>query len=181
MDPLAFVYRHGVWFAVPAFAAGVFLLVQCVGGLVRTGRQARLFAVPLADSQQVAFADAGPVVLEMEGPLFSRRMAGLKYALVGPDGVPVRSRPALFRASTSGVSKGTLELRVFEIARPGAHVFRIEGLGAARDRDAEHRMIFKRPHLGTSIALVVGIVASSALAIGSIVLFALRVANVGGS
>lgn len=84
VDPLAFVYRHGAWIAVPAFAAGVYLLVQCIGGMIRSGREAQLFAVPLADSQQVAFAEPGKVVLQMEGPLFSRRMVGLKYALLGP-------------------------------------------------------------------------------------------------
>src|SRR5512139_1630444 len=138
---LAHLYRHGVAIGVLGFGLFAFLLVQCIAGVVRTGRQARLFSVPLVESQEVAFAEAGRVVLAMEGPLLSRRFAGLEYELVGPDGTKVPQRSTLFRARTTGFSRAKLELKVFEIGTPGRHVFRIVGLAGAQPGDADHAMV----------------------------------------
>ena len=110
--------------------------------------------------------------------MLSRRFANLEYELTGPDERVLRSRPVLFRSSTSGFSKAIMELRVYEIAQPGRHVFEIRGLGDERPADAEHRMVFTRPHLARSMAFVIGIVFSAALSIGSLVLFLMRVAGV---
>ena len=178
---LSFIYRHAYWVAPAAFALSVSLLVQCIAGVIRTGRQARLFAVPLAASQEIELPEAGEVVLAMEGPILSRRFAGLRYALTGPGGADVSQRSCLFRATTSGGTRATMELKVFHVMTPGRHLFRIEGLGGARPSDAAHRMVFTRPHLGTSMAYVVGIVLSSCLTVSSVVLLALRAAGVAGS
>lgn len=174
---LAHLYRHGIAIGALGFGLFAFLLVQCIAGVIRTGRQARLFSVPLVERQEVTFAEAGRVVLAMEGPLLSRRFAGLEYELVGPDGAKAPQRSALFRARTTGFSKARLELKVFEVRVPGRYVFRILGLAGAQLGDAEHRMVFTRPHLATSLAYVVGIVLSAGLAIASVVLFFLRLAN----
>ena len=40
-----------------------------------------------------------------------------------------------------------------------------------RKLDADHRIVFMRPHLARSIARVIGIVLASMLLIGSVVLF----------
>lgn len=178
---LSFLYRNGIWISIPAFIFFVVLLITCITGVVRTGRQARLFSVPLIDRQDIEFAEAGRVVLGMEGPLLSRRFAGLEYSLLGPDGMTVKSRPALFRATTTGFTKARMELRIYEIANPGRHVFQILGLEGEKPSDAEHCMVFMRPHLGRSMAYVVGIVFAAIFTIGSIVLFFLRLLDVGSS
>lgn len=177
---LSFVARNAYWIAPPAFALAVYLLVQCIAGVIRTGRQARLVSLPLAAEQVVELPEAGEVVLAMEGPILSRRPSGLEYRVVGPDGAELSRRIALFHATSSGVTRATKELRVFHVTTPGRHVLRIEGLGAPRPRDDEHRMIFTRPHLATSVAFVVGMVLTGALTILSIVLFAMRAAGVVG-
>jgi hypothetical protein len=174
---LSSIFRHGLWIAPPSLGISILLLGHCIAGVIRTGRQARLFSVPLVERQQVEFAEAGPVVLAMEGPISSRRFAGLDFGLVGPDGADVGSRRALLRATTTGFTKATKELRVFEIAVPGRHVFRIHGLSGQAPRDGEHRMVFTRPHLARSMGYVLGIVLSGVLVILSIVLLGLRLSR----
>jgi hypothetical protein len=143
--------------------------------VVRTERQARLFSVPLVERQEVELAEAGPVVLAMEGPILSRRFAGLEYELVGPYGAPVGMRSVLFRARTTGFTKATMTLKELEIATPGRHLFRIHGLDGSRPGDDGCSMVFMRPHLATTMGYVLGIVFSSMFAVAGLVLFLLRI------
>ena len=175
---LSFLYKYGIWISVPVFVLSVLLLVRCITGVIKAEKETRLVSLPLLDRQEIDFALEGSVVLCMEGPMLSRRFANLEYGLTGPDGRVVRSRPVLFRSSTSGLSKAIMELRVYEIAQPGRHVFEIRGLGDEKTSDAEHRMVFTRPHLARSMAYVIGIVFSAMLTIGSLVLFLMRVVGV---
>ena len=175
---LSFLYKYGIWISVPVFILSVLLLVRCITGVIKAEKETRLVSLPLLDRQEIDFAVEGSVVLCMEGPILSRRFANLEYELTGPDGRVVRSRPVLFRSSTSGLSKAIMELRVYEIAQPGRHVFEIRGLGDERPSDAEHRMVFTLPHLARSMAYVLGIVFSAMLTIGSLVLFLMRVVGV---
>ena len=175
---LSFLYKYGIWISVPVFILSVLLLVRCITGVIKAEKETRLVSLPLLDRQEIDFAVEGSVVLCMEGPILSRRFANLEYELTGPDGRAVRSRPVLFRSSTSGFSKAIMELRVYEIAQPGRHVFEIRGLGDERPSDTEHRMVFTRPHLARSMAFVLGIVFSAMLTIGSLVLFLMRVVGV---
>jgi hypothetical protein len=174
---LSSIYRHGIWIGFLAFVVSVYLLAHCISGVIRTERRARLFSVPLVESQEVELAEAGPVVLAMEGPILSRRFARLEYELVGPDGAPVSMRSVLFRARTTGFTKATMTLKELEIATPGRHLFRIHGLDGSRPGDAECSMVFMRPHLATTMGYVLGIVFSSMVAIASLVLFLLRIAQ----
>jgi hypothetical protein len=178
MGFLSFIYKYGIWISIPAFILFVILLIMCITGVVRTGRQARLFSVPLVDRQEFEFSEAGKVVLCMEGPMLSRWFAGLKYDLTGPDGVALSSRPVLFRATTSGLTKARMELRVYEVMHPGRHVFQIRGLESEKPADAEHRMVFTRTNLARSMLYVLAIVFTGISTILSIVLFFLRLLNV---
>jgi hypothetical protein len=89
----------------------------------------------------------------------------------------VKGRKVLIRSRTTGFSKATMDLMVFEIGMPGRHIFRISGLSGEKPSDAEHLMIFSRPHLGTTILYIIGIVFTSIFTIGSLVLFLLRLAK----
>jgi hypothetical protein len=171
---LSVIYKHGIWISIPAFIFFVILLIICITGVVRTGRQARLLSVPLVDRQEIEFIEVGRVVLCMEGPILSRRFAKLEYELTGPDGISAKSRPVLFRASTTSLTKAKMELRVYEVTHLGRHIFQIRGLGGEKPSDAEHRMVFTRPNLARSMAYVIGIVFASIFAIGSTVLFFMR-------
>lgn len=180
MAALSFIYKYGIWISIPAFLFFVIFLIMCIIGVVQAGRRARLFSVPLVERQEIEFTEAGSVVLCMEGPLLSRRFVNLEYELIGSDGIAAKSRPASLWGRSSGFTKAKMELRVYEIDHPGRYVFTIRGLGGEKASDAEHRMVFTRPNLARSLAYVLGIVFGAMFTIGSIVLFCLRLANVGG-
>jgi hypothetical protein len=165
------IERHGMWLAIPCLVVAVFLLVRSITGVVRTVRQARLFTAPLVESQEVELADAGRVVLAVEGPLMSRRHAGLRYELVGPYGLHVTGRRPLFRAVSSGWTTSSIQVMAFDVARPGRHVLRIQGLGGATPDDARHRVVFLRPHVARTVVGIVAIILSAALVIGSLLVF----------
>jgi hypothetical protein len=56
---LSVIYKHGIWISIPAFIFFVILLIICITGVVRTGRQARLLSVPLVDRQEIGFIEVG--------------------------------------------------------------------------------------------------------------------------
>ena len=179
MTVLSFTYRHGIWISVPMFVIGVLLLVFFIGGIVRTIRQARLFDVPLRSQQDIEFTEAERVVLCMEGPLLSRWFAGLDYTILTPYGAALEGRRSLFRSRTTGITKARMELRYFAIPNPGRYTFQISGLGESKSDDEDHRMVFMKPHLGRIILMIIGIIFSATLTIGSIVLFFLRLRSDG--
>ncbi|MEQ8213355.1 MAG: hypothetical protein ABRQ35_05610 [Smithellaceae bacterium] len=174
MELLSFIFEYGIWISIPVFVLSVALLIRCIMGILRILREARLFSVPLQERQDIEFTGTGTVILAMEGPLFSRRFAKLKYEMRGPDGMEAKSRPALLRATTTGFTKARMELRVYKITQPGRYVFHIHGLGGEKPSDARHCMVFMRPHMGRIMVHVIGIIVVSTFIIGSIVLFGLR-------
>lgn len=178
MIVLSFIYRYGIWISVPAFISFLVLFILSIAGVVRTMRQARLFSAPLLPTQEVVFTETGRVVLAMEGPFFSRRFVKLEYELIGPDGMTAESRPAFFHARSSSLTKARMELRVYDVVTPGRYAFQIGNLEGEKPSDAEHSIVFTRPHLGQSIAYVFGIVFTAMFTIGSIVLFFIRLAGV---
>lgn len=135
---LSFIYKYGIWISIPAFIFFVILLIICITGVVRTGRHARLLSVPLVDRQEIEFIEAGRVVLCMEGPILRRRFTILEYELMGPDGISAKSRPVLFRASTTGLTKAKMELRVYEVTHLGRHIFQIRGLGGVKSHQMQN-------------------------------------------
>jgi hypothetical protein len=181
MTLFAYAYQYGLWILAAMFCGSVLLLIRCIKGLLHTISASRLCAVPLRDRQEIHFPEAGKVVLAIEGPLLSRRFAKLGYALIGPDGIEVPGRRPLLRMRTTGLTTATLELKFFNLAHPGPHLFVISGLGGAQPNDGAHQMVFSRPHRRQLLLFVLGIVLSSVGLIGSLVLFLIRLLVVGGS
>jgi hypothetical protein len=156
---------------MPVFIMSVASLVYLIRDVIKVMKQAHLISVPLVEEQAVEFAEAGRVVLCMEGPRFTSRFANLSYRLIGPDGSPAKSRRSWFRSHTSGVSKVRMELEYYELSRPGRYTLQTKGLKPSEEPDPDHRIVFMRPHLAQSIARVIGIVLAGMLLIGSVVLF----------
>lgn len=173
------IYRHWIWLGVPAIIASAIALGSLIRGVIAVVRHAHLFRVPLAETQQVEFAEAGTVVLSIEGPRFTRRFARVGFELTDSAGQNVRSWPTLFRARTSGISTVRMEIRAFDIPMPGRYELRMTSLGPVKESDRQHAVVFMRPHLWASLAYVVGIVLASALLIVSLVVFLLRLSGVG--
>jgi hypothetical protein len=167
----SYIYRNGLWISMPAFIMSAASLVYLIRDVIKVMKQAHLISVPLVEQQAVEFAEAGRVVLCMEGPRFTSRFANLSYRLIGPDGREAKCRRSWFRSHTSGVSKVRMELEYYEVSSPGPHTLQIKGLKPGQEPDADHRIVFMKPHLARSIANVIGIVLAGMLLIGSVVLF----------
>ena len=145
-----------------------------IRSVVRLVKESKVLNLPLVEQQSIVLPETGTLVLCAEGPRFSRRFAGLDYELSTEYGVPVAGRTAWFHARTSGVSAARTEVRVYEIPHPGRFALRVLQLGAAQERDVQHRLVFVKPHLGKTVAYVIGITLSSCLFIVSLVFFLLR-------
>ncbi len=165
------IYKYWIWIGVPLMLAAAFALWMLITGVMATVKKAHLFKVPLLERQEVRFDESGRVILSMEGPRFSTRFGRLNFELRELSGEVVESSPALFRATTSGISTARMELLKFDIPRPGPYVLIMTGLGPPQERDAKHAVVFMRPHLGKSVAYVLGIVLASGVFITSLVFF----------
>ncbi|MCE5306258.1 MAG: hypothetical protein LLG20_01305 [Acidobacteriales bacterium] len=175
------IYRYWIWLGVPAMVVGLAALGALIVGVVGLVKRSVLVRVPLAQRQEVQFAESGRVSLMIEGPMLSRRFARIDFELTGIDGDRVIGRRAWIRSRSSGISKARLELLKYDIPRPGRYVLVMNGLGAPRERDAEHAILFTRPHLARTVAYIVGIVLASGVFIASLVFFVLRLLEPGNS
>ncbi|MGE5842495.1 MAG: hypothetical protein ACM335_09470 [Deltaproteobacteria bacterium] len=180
MNFLSYIYRNGLWIAVPLFVFSAVLLGFFILNVIRAVRQAHLMSVPLLEQQEIKFANEGRVVLCTQGPLLSTRFGKLDYELTG-DGVPVEGRTTWFHSKTSGFSWVRMEMKAYRIPRPGCYILRIKGLEPGSAADSEHQIVFMKPHLARSIGYVIGIVLTSLFFIGSIVLFFGRLLSKDGS
>jgi hypothetical protein len=180
MNFLSYIYRNGLWVAVPLFVISAALFCFFLLNVIRAVRQAHLLSVPLLELQEIEFASEGRVVLCTQGPLLSTRFAKLDYELTG-DGVPIEGRTTWFHSKTSGFSWVRMEMKAYRIPKPGRYILRIKGLEPGSIPDSDHQIVFMKPHLARSIGYVIGIVLTGLLFIGSIVLFFLRLVSKEGS
>ena len=132
------LYRQWIWLGIPFMVGALVVLGTVIRRVIAIVRKAHLFRVPPAETQEVEFTEAGSVILSIEGPRFTRRFAHVGFELMDATGQRVPSRPTLFRARTSGISTVRMELRAFNIPRPGRYVLRMTSLGPAREKDREH-------------------------------------------
>jgi hypothetical protein len=168
------LYRNILWIAPPLMGVAALLLVLSIRNVVRLVKDAKILSVALVEEQTIEFREAGKVILSMEGPHFTTRFAHLSYELCADDGAPLEGRTAWFRARTTDASWVRMELKSYEIPQPGRYVLRVQGLGEPQERDAQHRLVFMRPHLYASIAYIIGIILSFAVFVASLVFFCLR-------
>jgi hypothetical protein len=168
------VYKYWIWIGAPLILISAVALGLVIASTVSMVRKAQLFRVPLVERQEVRFGEAERVVLSMEGPRFSTRFRNLAYELRADDGTRVEGRPVLFRARTTAVSTARMEILTYGIPRPGRYVLRIQGLGAVQAADARHAIVFGRPHLGRTVAHILGMILSAGVFIVSLVFFVLR-------
>jgi hypothetical protein len=171
-------YRNWIWLGVPVMLAAAAALGLSIARVIAVMKKAHLFKVPFAASQAIEFLEAGRVILSVEGPRFTMRFAGVGFVIQDPGGAIIESHPALFRATTSGVTTVRMELRKFNIPMPGRYVLNMTGLGEPREGDDRHSVVFMKPHLRHTMVSVLSIVLSSVVLILSLVFFLMRVAGV---
>lgn len=168
------LYRQWIWIGPLMMVAGIVGLGFMIKNLIATVRKAKVCSLPLVAQQNVEFTEPGQVILNVEGPPFSKRFGRLSYALTTSDGLPIEGSLILFRSRTSGFSTVSVSYKQYEIPRSGPYILRIEGLGQPRPDDAKHAIVFSRPHMTQSIAHILGIILSAGVFIVSMVFFGLR-------
>jgi hypothetical protein len=175
---LEFIWRYGIWVAVPMFCLGAGLLVWCIWSLIRIERASQLARLPLAERQKVTFNGPGRVLLCAEGPLLTTRFGPLSYELLAENDVPVAGRRLFFRATSSGFTTVRIGVRLFDVLRAGTYTLVVSGLGERKAGDEKHFFSFKRPFLHWAVLCILGIILSAGLTIGGLVLFLMRLLGV---
>ncbi len=169
-----FIYRNGLWISIPALALAVVLLIFLIKSVIRLKKESTIMSVPAVEQQYIEFTEAGNVVLCIEGPLLTTRFGGVKYELIASDGSPVKGHVTLFHSRSSSFTKVRMEMKSFELPRPGRYSLNLTNFGPPKPKDNEHCIVFMRPNLARTVAYIVGIVLSGMLFVCSIVLFLMR-------
>lgn len=163
-----------IWIGPPMMVVGIVALGFVIKSLIDTVKKAELCRVPLVERQEVVFPEAGLVILNEEGPRLTSRFSSLTYHLSAPDGSLILGQRILFRTRKSGFSTASVSISEYYIPRPGRYTFRIEPLGPPLVSDSEHAIVFTKPHTARMVAHILGLIASAAVFIVSLVFFALR-------
>ena len=152
---------------VALLAAG--LLAWTVRSLLRTVRGAVVLSVPMLPRQVVQFERAGQYALNVEADSLTALITGLEFTLVDTErrtAIPLRT--AIMRTRVSSLSRARREMYAFSISAPGSYVLRTKG--ADESLLAGHpSLVITRPFHGALVLHVLGLVASGALLIGSMV------------
>jgi len=170
----AFFSKYGMYVAIPGFLLGLGLLIYFITSVIKLVDNSRILSVPLIERQLIEFPEARKVILCGEGPRFTRRFAKLEFLLKMEDGSSIDGRTIWIHSLISGISKVRIDLKSFQIPRPGCYWLEIQGLKESSDSDTEHRIVFMKPYLFRTIGYILGILFSAFLFIGSLVLFFLN-------
>lgn len=175
MSSLSNLQQFVPWIAAVSSVGGAIMLTISIRNLLHMLKASDLARVPLKEQQQLTFPMAGPVVLCVEGPLLTRRFAALSFILEAADGAAVPSQNNWFRATSSSFSKVRMQLQTYWLPHPGCYLLRIQPLGDYQPDDAEHAIIFVKPHLTATFGYILGIIFAAWLLLGGIVFFALNI------
>jgi hypothetical protein len=163
------VNRSWLLLTLPVAVVAMGALGWTIRSLLRTMRGAVVLSVPMMPRQVVRFEQPGEYALNIEADSQLAVIASLTFTLVDTErrtAVPLRT--ALVRTRVSSFSRARRELYGFSIAAPGNYVLRVDG--AAESLAASHpAVVITRPFHGALVLHVLGLVASGALMIGSIV------------
>lgn len=161
------------WLLLPLIIIGLALLIFFIWNLVGLGKKNTLFSIGLKEEQPVEFSEAGRVLLCVEGPMFTRHFAKLRYELTDSSGAKVQGRNSLLRTGSSGFTRARLEIMSFNIPAPGKYSLRIHGVEGEEPADSPYRIVFMKPYFVQVVANILGILLASALMITSLVFFLL--------
>lgn len=160
-------------------AAALGLVVGLVGlglavrRLVAVVRRPPLARLPVVPQQDVAIAEAGAMLLQIEGPIGTTAFVGVDVTLDDvTHGRPIALRPIVFRARSSGFTRARLSWKRFALDAPATLRVRVDGLAAGRDV-AACALVVARPAGVALPATILGVVASAILVVCGIVGLAL--------
>jgi hypothetical protein len=175
MEDALLLSRSWLFLTAPACLAGIGLIVASVLFLLRTIRVPEFARLPLVAEQDVDLEDAGPLSFVIDHPRFSTVQASafkpfaLSVSLENAAGRVVNADKALMPVSVQGISRTSVDIASLASIEPGRYRLRVGGL-APDVENMDSFLVIKRPVEKLKMVLaILGIIASSALALGGLI------------
>ena len=158
-----------LWIAltIPVGLVSIVLLARSIRALVRLVRGSVVAWLPVEPVQAFRLDAPGPYQLGVEGTRFSRAFADLDFDLRSPRGDTLSLPPVLVRTSVNSMTRSRLTLRSFDAPEPGSYHLTIRGIRS--DHDPNDRIVITHPIGGSMVGLILAIIATAFLTIGSLV------------
>jgi hypothetical protein len=175
MEDALLLSRSWLFLTAPACVIGLGLIVASVVFLLRTIRVPEFARLPLVAEQDVDLADAGPLTFVIDKPRFSNVQAStfkpfaLAVSLENAAGRVVTADKALMPVSVQGVSRTRFDVASLASIEPGRYRLRVTGLASDVDSTDSYLVIARPMDKLKMVAAILGIIASSALALGGLI------------
>ncbi len=177
MTVLQYFWIHGLWLSVLMFCAGIAMLWWCVRTFFRVQQIAELARVPLTGRQVVSFDKPGRVLMRVEGIPMNPRPFRLSYHIIAEDGTFVASRPLMTGFTDTAFTSPLLGQWLYDIPRSGNYTLMVRGLEESRNVQVGCFLVFAWPSIYWSFLCLAGVLLSVGIAIGSLALFLVKLAN----
>jgi len=175
MEDALLLSRSWLFLTAPACVIGLGLIVASVLFLLRTIRVPEFARLPLVAERDVDLQDAGPLSFVIDHPRFSNVQANafkpfaLSVSLENAAGRVVNADKALMPVSVQGISRTSIDIASLSSIEPGRYRLHVTGL-APDVENMDSFLVIKRPVEKLRMVLaIVGIIASSALALGGLI------------
>ena len=175
MEEAVLLSRWWLLLTAPACVVGIGLIVASVLFLLRTIRVPEFARLPLVAEQDVDLQDAGPLMFVIDKPRFSNVQAStfkpfaLAVSLENAAGQVVNADRALMPVTVQGVSRTRFDVASLASIEPGRYHLRVAGLASDVDSTDTYLVIARPVEKGKMVAAILGIIASSAVALGGLI------------
>ena len=175
MEEAVLLSRWWLLLTAPACVAGIGLIVASVLFLLRIIRVPEFARLPLVAEQDVDLEDAGPLMFVIDKPRFSNVQAStfkpfaLAVSLENAAGRVVNADKTLMPMTVQGISRTRFDVASLSSIEPGRYRLRVTGLAADVDGTDSFLVIARPVEKWKMVAAILGIIASSALALGGLI------------
>lgn len=185
MEEAVTLSRWWLLLSAPACVAGIGLIVVSVLFLLRTIRVPEFARLPLVAAQgvelqdggrligEIELPDAGPLMFALDRPRFGGVQASafkpLTISLEDAAGHAVEADPVLVPVTVQGIGRMRVDVASLASIEPGRYRLRVVGLASDVGSKDSFLLVTRPIAKWKMIATILGIIAASALALGSLV------------
>jgi hypothetical protein len=176
MEEAVLLSRGWLLLSVPAFLAGLWLIVVSVRLLLRTVRVPELARLPLVAEQDVDLPDSGPLMFVIDKPRFQavRATGFLSFNLAvsledEATGRVLNAAPTRVPFTVQGITRSRIEMASLASIRPGLYRLRVAGLVPDLE-DGDSFLVITRPVVKLAfVGGILAIIAASTLTLGGLI------------
>ena len=175
MEDALLLSRSWLFLTAPACVIGLGLIVASVLFLLRTIRVPEFARLPLVAEQDVDLADAGPLTFVIDKPRFSNIQASafkpfaLSISLEDAAGRAIKADPVLVPVTVQGIGRMRVDVASLASIEPGRYRLRVDGLASDVGSKDSFLVITRPIAKWKMVATILGIIVSSALALGGLI------------